>query len=1004
MAPRIIADLVARYRENRDDYRSSTYKEFRLRKEFLDPFFEALGWDMANQSGYAEAYKDVVHEDSIKVSGAAKAPDYAFRIGGARKFFVEAKAPFVDIKSDVSSAYQLRRYGWSAKLPLSILTDFEEFAIYDCRIRPDKNDSAAKARIHYFTFEEYEERWEEIEAIFSQQSIRRGAFDRYAEEATKKRGTAEVDATFLQEIEGWRSSLAKNLALRNKLSVRELNTAVQRTIDRIIFLRIAEDRGFEPYGKLQKLAKGNNVYKRLSSAFREADARYNSGLFHFTAIDGLSDTLDKFTLDLVIDDKVLHEIFEGLYYPDSPFEFSVLPADILGQVYEQFLGKVIRLSGRSAVVEEKPEVKKAGGVYYTPTYIVQYIVQKTLGEALKNSSVAQVSGAEKKYNNGQPLRVLDPACGSGSFLIEAYQYLLDWYRDKYIESGPEKFAKGRVPTLYYAAKNEWSLTIAEKRRILLAHIFGVDIDSQAVEVTKLSLLMKVLEGEKGDAVASQMNLFQIRALPDLDGNIKCGNTLIDPRFYSNQQGALFTDESLQIINAFDWYENFKFLANRGFDVVLGNPPYLNIDSVWGKGDPRLTAIREQYASVYNDKSDIYYYFFAKSVLLGARLISFICSRAFLESYKGDKLRRFLLSQCDVKEVLDFQNYLVFKGVGVASTIVTLDKDVSDNNLIAVYKRQDGTGAPKIPLDPASDQFSHVSYPQASLSGDPWNFPSSDHQEVFKAMDEIGEPLGKILEIGQGMQTGLNSVFGGLEKKDIVELGISKKYYRRRASNSDIQRYSLINRSEYLLYLENESSFASLPAGLKSYLNKNRKKLSERAACLRGNCEWWKFTWPLHKSNYSKPRILCPYLAQSNRFCLVTSDEFISLTDTTVLFESGQPENIRYFLAILNSKTIQSRYLAMAKLKTSGIYEYFWNSISRIPIKRIDFGNLNEKKCHDRLVELTTLLETAHQKLESTRIDGDRRVAQQRLNLLDEEAESIVHRLYGLSAGQVEQLR
>jgi hypothetical protein len=497
-APEVIKELISRFRDNHDDYQSSAYKEFRLRKEFVDPFFDALGWDVGNRGGYAEAYKDVVHEDSIKISGASKAPDYAFRIGGTRKFFVETKAPTVNVKTDVSAAYQLRRYGWSAKLPLSVLTNFGEFAVYDCRVRPDQNDRASNARVLYFTYEEYESRWLEIEAILSRQSILKGAFDRYADDSARKKGTAEVDDAFLAEIEKWRSALAANIASRNSnLSVRELNTAVQRTIDRIIFLRIAEDRGFEQYASLQKIGSGAGIYKRLTDAFRQADSRYNSGLFHFNRGDISAETLDTFTLGLAIDDLVLRDILSGLYYPESPYEFSVLPADILGQVYEQFLGKVIRLSGHSAVVEEKPEVKKAGGVYYTPTHIVRYIVQNSVGELLETKTFAQASGSDKRVKNAQPIRIVDPACGSGSFLIEAYQYLLDWYRDQYINDGAEKHTKGKEPRLYQANRGEWRLTIAEKRRVLLTHIFGVDIDAQAVEVTKLSLLMKVLEGEKG---------------------------------------------------------------------------------------------------------------------------------------------------------------------------------------------------------------------------------------------------------------------------------------------------------------------------------------------------------------------------------------------------------------------------------------------------------------------------------------------------------------------------
>ena len=395
--PQVVVDLVDRFGLHKDAYRSPKYNEAQVRREFIDPFFKALGWDIDNEQGYAEAYKDVIHEDTLRIGRNVTAPDYAFRIGGTRKFFLEAKKPSINIKGDVNAAYQLRRYAWSAKLSLSILTNFEELAVYDSRRKPQKYDQASVARIVYFTYNDYSEKWHEISAVFSREAILKGSFDKYATDNKRKRGTAEVDDAFLEEIERWRTELARNIALRNRhLSVRELNSAVQRTIDRIIFLRIAEDRGIETYGKLQTLQSTKGIYTKLAQIFRNADDRYNSGLFHFRRNDGVKETLDTFTLNLTIDDRVLKTIIRQLYYPESPYEFSVLSADILGQVYERFLGKIIRLSGRRAVIEEKPEIKKAGGVYYTPTYIVQYIVEKTVEPLLHKKTPLQVSGQDKR--------------------------------------------------------------------------------------------------------------------------------------------------------------------------------------------------------------------------------------------------------------------------------------------------------------------------------------------------------------------------------------------------------------------------------------------------------------------------------------------------------------------------------------------------------------------------------------------------------------------------------
>ncbi len=448
-APADLLRLVEQFREHRPTYTSDDFSEAALRLQFIDPLFELLGWDVYNRLGYAEAYKHVVHEDSLKIGGSIKAPDYSFRIGGVRKFFVEAKKPFVKIKAAIAPAFQLRRYAWSAKLPLSILTNFEEFAVYDCRVRPQKTDGPATARTMYLTFDQYEDHWDEIAAIFSHDAILKGSFDKSADSTRRKRGTAEVDTAFLDEIESWRNELARNLALRNKdLSQRELNVAVQKTIDRIVFVRMCEDRGIEPYGRLQSLLNGSNVYGRLGQLFRDADDRYNSGMFHFSPERGRHELPDERTLGLKIDDNVLNEIIRKLYYPDSPYEFSVLPADILGQVYEQFLGKVIRLTaGHRALVEDKPEVKKAGGVFYTPTYIVEYIVRNTVGQLLEGKTAYEVAARTptwKVAKNGRPLSILDPACGSGSFLIDAYQHLLDWYRDFLVSSQTKPKSEERV--------------------------------------------------------------------------------------------------------------------------------------------------------------------------------------------------------------------------------------------------------------------------------------------------------------------------------------------------------------------------------------------------------------------------------------------------------------------------------------------------------------------------------------------------------------------------------
>ena len=533
-----ITTLVQRFDEQKEYYKNKDYNETQTRRDFIDPFWKALGWDIDNENGYAETYREVIHEDRLKIGSATKAPDYSFKlVGGKRLFFLEAKKPSVIIKDEIAPAYQIRRYGWSAKMPISVISDFEEFAIYDCTTKPKETDKASNGRIKYLTYKEYLNEFDFIWDTFSKERVLKGSFDKYISTDKNKKGTSTVDYEFLQSLDKWRVELAINIALRNKnIYEDELNFIVQHTIDRIIFLRIAEDRSVEPYGELQNAIKSGNFYQNLLHNFHIADQKYNSGLFDFRK--------DKISNKISIDNKVIKNIISELYYPICPYEFSVLSVEILGSAYEQFLGKQISLSKYGkAIIEEKPEVRKAGGVYYTPQYIVDYIVKNTVGKLIENKTPEEIS----------EIKIADPACGSGSFLIGAYQYLLDWHKNYYSKnSKPSKGIKDNPLTPL------GDLTTIEKKRILLNNIYGVDLDSNAVEVTKLSLLLKCMEGETKETIEAQTKLFHDRVLPTLDNNIKSGNSLIDVDYYDNELD--FGKEKK--VKPFSWQKEFPEVFDR----------------------------------------------------------------------------------------------------------------------------------------------------------------------------------------------------------------------------------------------------------------------------------------------------------------------------------------------------------------------------------------------------------------------------------------------------------
>ncbi|NQE53901.1 hypothetical protein C5S29_09935 [ANME-1 cluster archaeon GoMg3.2] len=935
-APEIIKELVEQFETNLSAYKSPTYKEEQLKHEFLNKFFKALGWDVYNERNAAPQHRDVIFEDSIKIGGGTKAPDYCFTLAGKRIFFVEAKKPAVDIKKDVHPAFQLRRYAWSAKLPLSILTDFEEFAVYETRTRPQKDDKAGTGRVMYLTYKDYIDQWDEIASRFSYDAVVQGYFDRFAETSEKKRGTQEVDSEFLKEIESWREMLAKNIALRNPdVSIYELNYAVQKLLDRIIFLRICEDRGIEHYGQLQTKAEAGDVYMHLLNHFRLAESKYDSGIFNFDA--------DMITGTLTIDDKVLKTIIQDLYYPKSPYEFSVLGVEILGNVYEQFLGKVIRLTaGHQAKVETKPEVKKAGGVYYTPQYIVEYIVKNTVGKLVVGKTPEEIA----------EIKILDPACGSGSFLIGAYSYLLRYLLDWYVNNKPKKHKEA----VFQAKENEWYLTTGEKKRILLDNIFGVDIDSQAVEVTKLSLLLKVLEHESRESIDQQAKLGLEGVLPNLGDNIKCGNSLIGPDFYdAGQQETLFDEAEMRRVNVFDWNDDRKgfggIMKRGGFDCVVGNPPYGAFFN-----ETEKSYIKQNFKA-YKYRYDSYIYFVEKAINLTKidGWISFITPELWLKLENGAPLRELISNSAG------FEKLRIF-GEKVFSKVVV-------NTIVFLLHR--GVDVPSLKIE---------------TEGDSWELPSASWKESkllsidYRLKPEVTDLIDKLR-----MRSVYLSKFG-----DVIQ-GITP-YDRYRGQDSE----TIKNRAYHSKNKENET-YGKWLFG---------KDISRYKQEWSG--EWLSYgPWlaaPREERFFIGPRLLfreVPGVGKRIQATFVEERYYHGHSITPFKPDGGNKLSLLYLLGLSNSKLI-TWYgdLILPNFGKDTFPKLNPNDIKQLPIHAIDFSNPTEKAQHDKLVALVESMLELQKKHHDTRMERDKELYERQIKLVDAQIDRLVYNLYGLTEEEI----
>lgn len=959
-----LKEKIELFRNNLSDYKDKSYDEYSTRADFIDSLFAALGWDMYNEQGVIEQFREVVREDKILVEGTKKAPDYSFRIGHQIIFYVEAKKPSVDIKNNPEPAYQLRRYAHTQGLRLSILTDFEEIAIYDSRIKPKDTDKAGIARIFYCTYDElfqvskikdYETNFDFLLKTFGKQAVLTGSFEKYAESNKNKKGTESVDKGFLKLFNTWRENLAVNIALKNDdIDEYNLNIAVQKIIDRLIFLRIAEDRLIEQPNLLKETSKATDIYNKLLTIFDKADNKYNSSLF-------ISET---WLREIQIEDKSLVEIIEEMYYPKCPYEFSVLPLEILGQAYEQFLGKTIKYIrktkyGHSIEIEEKPEVRKAGGVYYTPQYIVNYIVEATVGEKIK----------KKKPEDIEKITVLDPACGSGSFLIGTYNYLIKYHLEYYLKSETQKKKALKDGTIYQTGNEKYKLSTKKKSEILVNNIYGVDIDQQAVEVTKLSLLLKVLEDENLEYKEQLFKAELHHLLPNLSENIKCGNSLIGSDFYNDKNMSLFDEQDMRKINTFDWAKEFtKIFDNGKFDCVIGNPPY-------GFHEIHDDIVKPYFKNKYKSSMgsfENYFLFYEKALSLLNKngLHSFIVPVTWLTIPSADSLRKYVIDDFSINNILWLPEF-VFEDAKVNTLISIISKGKTEKFKIEIFDTLGFIEPPVIERILNQDKLIEDNYVIHihELSGD--NVIISKIESISIPCSTVSKPCSGYnpYEVGKGEKPG-----GGAHTKETVK---EKPYHSTKRKNakwkleiggSNLKRYSIsIPNDRWVLY-----------------------------------GDW--LAAPRDSNNFHGKRILVQEITGGKDKRIVAAycaDELYYSRDVIPIKIDESLANPYYLLGIINSKLISWYHQKRNPKANKGLFpKVLVSDLKKLPIPDIDISQGNKADIHNKIITIVLLMQEIQEKIKATKADNDIKLQKQKADILDNQIDDLVYKLYSLTDKEI----
>jgi hypothetical protein len=626
--------LVESFERDTRQMREQGYPEASLRVEYLDPLFDSLGWDTSNRHGAPLHLREVIVENKTEEEkGRQKRVDYTFRINGLDKWVCEAKKPFDNISRHF---YQPQYYAYNLRLWIAILCDFEHLIVFVVGGKPSQDRPFSPAwRAHYT---QYCDLAEQIWQLLSREAVENGSLERFIQALPKaanrkaRQGwlikpdrSRTIDADFLRFLEAQRATLALALIRANPeatFTSGMLGDCVQRILDRLLFQRICEDRDIDVGQSLDTILRhweqrgriDGQLWPQVVGNFRHIARTFNGGLF---GKDGEpphpSDRLH-------VPDRWIIDFIDEVSDDNSPYLFSTIPVEILGSVYERFLSSIVLDNGK---VELKPDLRKAEGVYYTPRFVVNAIVEETLGRYLQESDQSTI----------QQLKILDPACGSGSFLLAAFERICLHYVDKLT-----RHAELRHDDQCFLFDGDLHLTTAFKRKLLLDHIFGVDIDPLAVEVTQMSLYLKVLEGETKQSLVHDLRLFpKERLLPDLSNNIRCGNSIVATDVYPEYCDA----DDITRLRPFTWADEFRFLKRRKFTLVVGNPP-------WGGTlqSPELAYCREKYAEAISRMVDTYIYFVYRALqLLDPRgALGFVLPTTFLNQVDAAPIRKIVLKR------------------------------------------------------------------------------------------------------------------------------------------------------------------------------------------------------------------------------------------------------------------------------------------------------------------------------------------------------------------------
>jgi hypothetical protein len=967
---------------------SPGYSEAQARLSFIDKFWTALGWDVTHSVQKNPYEQEVRVEKTVTVGGTQKKADYAFYIAPAFTaplFYVEAKKPSATLDTP-DNCFQLLRYAWNSNCPLSVLHDFEELLVLDCRWRPDVTTAQSKIwkRFHYTDFLD-PEKFRFLYHLFSREAAVEGALAKRAVELPKPRGKsqqrnlfklshARIDEAFLTELEQWRADLAKSFKRDNPdLDSETLTEVTQRTLDRLVFLRFLEDKGIEQRTTVGGLGGASGTpWVDFQAASRRLDRIYNGAIFRRHPV------LDADSFQVASD--TFADICEELDSRNSVYNFDVIPIHILGSIYERFLGSVIIATAKQAHVEQKPEVRKAGGVYYTPEYIVRYIVEQTVGKQISGKTPEQI----------ESMSFADIACGSGSFLLGVFECLLRyhtaWYNENPAKAERRKSVVLTKKGMPHKQRREKAgdcvedaetgilrLTLEKKRQILTNNLFGTDLDPQAVEVAQFSLYLKLLEDETaGSTHQYQIDFEKDALLPSLDQNIICGNALI-----GSDIAGLFSllPEDEEKLRPLDYHSAFPHVFKRGgFDSIVGNPPYDVVEKNRGEAswphDLLHQYVREapHLAPALGGKLNLYRFFIVRALELvrAGGAFGYIVPLSILADISCAATRRHLLAvsseiSSDCFPQKDNPARRVFIDAKLSTCILLAARKpptVNDRVTVRVY-----------PWNSFEDTFKKSAFRRNQLA----------------LIDPLYSSIPLVTQNEFDTCIKLHSAKDNVRFIDVAGVNITR---------------GEINQTIYREYISDNSSFVRLLKGVEVAAYQIKEKLSQ------GHREWFDEARFLSSGNSRRQQAFEPRIATQRitgvdeRLRVVATEVtpvcyFADSTNSIALSKICK-YNSRYLLGILNSRLIQWRFKLTSTNNNVGT-----NELENLPFPALDLKKSYGCTLHDKMVDLVTQMLEAKKQEAVAGNDVKRDFWIRKAQGLDRQIDTLVYELYGLTLEEID---